>query len=49
MPTLRKKWNRILETSVGLAAMLAMVAGALVMMIIVGIAVVLAKIAVFVR
>lgn len=49
MPTLKKKWDRFLEYSVAMAAGLVMTFGALILLLVVGIAVVLTKVFEFIK
>jgi len=49
MPTLKKKWDKILQISFGLAAILAISVAALGLLVVVAIAVVLTKLSVFIE
>ena len=49
MPTLKKKWDQFLEYSVAMAAGLVMTLGALILLLVVGIAVVLTKVFEFIK
>lgn len=49
MPTLKKRWDKFLEYSTAAAAMLILTIAAVGLLLVVGVAVVIAKVSVFVR
>ena len=49
MPTLKKKWDRLLQYSFGLTAILTITAAIVGLFVVVGIAVVIAKLSAFIK